>query len=109
MFNINKLSKKVAELEEQLYWTKCMIYDLQNPYNLSVGQKVNIYKKDNQLSINLKEPYCEGVVVSMNHNYHKKTPYYETKHRVNYYTIYNYSTKSTKEFTDDLYLFEIIN
>jgi len=109
MFGIKSLKARVAELSQELYWAQCMIYDLQNPYRLSVGEKVNVYSKDNQLSIDCKDPKCVGVVVGFRHNYHKKAPYHVSKHRVNYYNVFNYSTKSTQEFTDDLYLFEIIN
>ncbi len=109
MFGIKTLKARVAELGQELYWAQCKIYDLENPYKLTIGEKVKVYNKDNELAINLKDAKCEGVVVKVSHNYHKKAPYFVSKHRVNYYTIYTYSTKSTQEFTDDSYLFEIIN
>ena len=109
MFGINLLKTRVSELSQELYYAQCMIYDLQNPHTLSIGQKVKVYDKDNELDINLKNHKYMGLVVSIKHNYHKKAPYFVSKYRVNYYTIYNDFLKSTEEFTDDLYLFEIIN
>ena len=109
MFGINSLKAQVAELSQQLYWAQRKIYDLENPYTLSVGQKVKVYNKNNELAINLKNHTFMGFVVKIRHNYHKKAPYHVSEHRVNYYTIYNDFLKTTEEFTDDIYLFETIN
>ena len=109
MFGIKTLKARVAELAQELYWAQCKIYDLENPYSLSFGQKVKVYNKDNELAINIKDAKFNGIVVDIKHNYHKKAPYFVSKHRVNYYTIYNDYLKTKEEFTDDLYLFEIIN
>ena len=109
MFGINSLKAQVAELSQELYWAQRKIYDLENPYTLSIGQKVKVYDKNNELAINLKNHKFMGLVVRITHNYQKKSPYNVSEHRVNYYTIYNDFLKTTEEFTDDIYLFETIN